>query len=202
VPTEKTDSASLLFAFASMGHYEKNIAVLNDVLTHAALEQEKELDAEIARLDALKEDDLEEMRRKRLEQMKSRHADKQKKLAQGHGEYTMIDEKDFFDVAKKSDKLVVHFWRESATRAEIMDKHLRALAQKHWQTRFVKINAEKAPYLAERLHIWCLPSLVLCKDGKTEHTVVGFSPFKSGEEVTTQELEEHIAQFGVIEYEC
>eukprot|EP00930_Biecheleria_cincta_P068898 TRINITY_DN56725_c0_g1_i1.p1 TRINITY_DN56725_c0_g1~~TRINITY_DN56725_c0_g1_i1.p1 ORF type:complete len:186 (-),score=55.23 TRINITY_DN56725_c0_g1_i1:270-827(-) len=185
-----------------MGYYEKNVALLNDVLVKAATEQEAELDAEIARLDALKEDDLEELRRKRLESMKSAHADKQKKMATGHGEYTMIDEKDFFDVAKKSDRLVVHFWRESAWRSEVMDKHLRQLAQKHWRTRFVKINAEKAPYLAERLHIWCLPSLVLCKDGKTEHTVVGFSEFQAGEEVTTQELEETIAKWGVIEYDC
>jgi len=74
-----------------------------------------------------------------------------------------------------------------------MDKHLRQLAQKHWGTRFVKINAEKAPYLAEKLHIWCLPSLVLCKDGKTDHTVVGFSEFASGDEVTTDELEATLA---------
>ena len=67
---------------------------------------EAELDAEIARLDALKEDDLEELRRKRLEKMKSNQADKMKKLAIGHGEYTMIEEKEFFDVAKKSEKMV------------------------------------------------------------------------------------------------
>merc|ERR1712187_780072 len=53
------------------------------------------------------------------------------------------------------------------------DKHLRQLCQKHWGTRFVKINAEKAQYLSERLHVWCLPSLVLCKNGQTEHTIVG-----------------------------
>eukprot|EP00913_Durusdinium_trenchii_P002026 g1872.t1 len=161
----------------------------------------------------LDNDDLEELRRKRLEKMKSNHADKMKKLASGHGEYTMIDEKelcihsdvrsiDFFDVAKKSERMVVHFWRESTWRCEIMDKHLRQLCQKHWGTRFVKINAEKAPYLSERLHIWCLPSLVLCVDRDTEHTVVGFSEFKSGDEVTTEELEETLAKWGVIKYDC
>eukprot|EP00439_Symbiodinium_sp_Y106_P086621 s162_g34.t1 len=176
----------------------RNVQLLNDVLIRAAEDQEAEIDAEIARLDALKEDDLEELRRKRLEQMKSAHSDKMKKLAVGHGEYTMIEEKDFFDVAKKSERIVVHFWRESTWRCEVMDKHLRQLCQKHWGTRFVKINAEKAPYLAERLHIWCLPSLVLCVDGKTEHTIVGFSEFKTGDEVTTDELEEHLAKWGVI----
>merc|ERR1719379_3232573 len=130
--------------------------------------------------------------------MKVTHSDKQKKLVAGHGSYEMIEEKEFFDVAKKSNKVVVHFWRESTWRCEIMDKHLRQLAQKHWNTRFVKINAEKSPYLTERLHIWCLPSLVLCKDGKTDHTIVGFSEFASGDEVTTEELEATLATWGVI----
>merc|ERR1719401_1278657 len=130
--------------------------------------------------------------------MKATHADRRQKLAVGHGEYEMIDEKDFFNVAKKSDKIVIHFWRESAWRCEIMDRHLRQLAQKHWGTRFVKVNAEKAPYLAERLHIWCLPSLVLCKNGKTDHTVVGFSEFQRGDEASTEEVEELLAKYGLI----
>merc|ERR1719446_1289659 len=108
-------------------------ARLISTLADAAKDREDELDEEIRRLDALKADDLEELRRKRLEQMKSTHAEKQKKLAVGHGEYTMIEERDFFETAKKTDRLVVHFWRESAWRCEIMDKHLRQLAQKHWQ---------------------------------------------------------------------
>mmetsp|Transcript_57684 Transcript_57684/g.185359 ORF Transcript_57684/g.185359 Transcript_57684/m.185359 type:complete len:185 (-) Transcript_57684:130-684(-) len=177
---------------------EKNCDFLSGALLAAARDTEAELDAELSRLDAIKDDDLEDLRRKRMEQMKSSHADRQKKLAVGHGEYDMIEEKDFFDVAKKSEKIIVHFWRESTWRCEVMDKHLRQLAQKHWGTRFVKINAEKAPYLSERLHIWCLPSLVLCKGGKTEHTVVGFSEFSTGDEVTTEEVEEVLAKWGLI----
>merc|ERR1711972_125576 len=174
---------------------------LVSTLVEAAQDREAELDNEIQRLDALKVDDLEELRRKRLEQMKATHSEKKKKLASGHGQYDMIEEKEFFDVAKKSDFMVVHFWRESTWRCEIMDKHLRQLAQKHWKTRFVKINAEKSPYLVERLNIWCLPSLVLCKEGKTDHTIVGFSEFQSGDEVTTEELEATLATWGVLEAE-
>mmetsp|Transcript_25729 Transcript_25729/g.73952 ORF Transcript_25729/g.73952 Transcript_25729/m.73952 type:complete len:185 (+) Transcript_25729:79-633(+) len=181
-----------------MSLYEKNLEVIADVVVAAAKEKEAEIDEEISRLDQLKQDDLEDIRRKRLEQMKASHADRKQKMAAGHGEYQMIEEKEFFDVAKKSDKIVVHFWRESTWRCEIMDKHLRQLAPKHWGTRFVKINAEKAQYLAERLHIWVLPSLVLCKGGKTDHTVVGFSEFKTGDEVSTEEVEELLARWGII----
>mmetsp|Transcript_71665 Transcript_71665/g.221661 ORF Transcript_71665/g.221661 Transcript_71665/m.221661 type:complete len:185 (-) Transcript_71665:308-862(-) len=181
-----------------MSLYEKNIEFLTDAVVAVAKEKEAELDEELARLDAIKEDDIEEIRRKRLEQMKASHADRRSKLAAGHGEYEMIDEKEFFDVAKQSDKIVVHFWRESTWRCEIMDKHLKQLAQKHWGTRFVKLNAEKAQYLAERLHIWVLPSLVCCKGGKTDHTIVGFSEFATGDEATTEEVEALLAKWGMV----
>lgn len=181
------------------GEQQRTVAdAIAEVAIQAAKEAEAEVDDELKRLDALKEDDLEELRRKRLEKMKDNHAQRQKKLAAGHGEYDMVEEKDFFAVAKKSDFLVVHFWRESAWRCEIYDKHLRQLAQKHWGTRFVKINAEKAHYLSEKLHIWCLPSLVLCKYGKTDHTVVGFGEFAAGEEATTEDVEELLAKYEVI----
>merc|ERR1712039_778047 len=167
----------------------------------AAKDTETHLDEEIKRLDALKDDDLEELRRKRLEQMQKTHTDRKAKLAVGHGEYQMIDEKEFFDVAKQSDLIVAHFWRESTWRCEIMDKHIRAICQKHWGCRFVKINAEKSPWLSERLHIWCLPSLVLCKKGKTDHTIVGFSEFQRGDEATTEDVEELLAKWGMITLE-
>jgi len=170
-------------------------------LAEAAHDREDQIDEQIRQLDALKMDDLEELRRKRLEQMKATRAEKQVKKASGHGDYTMVDEKDFFNEAKKSEFLVVHFWRESTWRCEVMDKHLRQLCGKHWGTRFIKVNAEKAPYLAENLHIWCLPSLVLCKNGKTDHTIVGFSEFQRGDECSTEEVEELLAKWGMITME-
>jgi len=178
---------------------QKTVAdALAEVVVEAAKEREADLDAEISRLDNLKEDDLEELRRKRLEQMKKTHNDRRSKLAVGHGEYTLIDEKDFFTVSKQSQYIVAHFWRPSTWRCEVMDKHLRQLCQKHWGTRFIKIDAEKSQFLSERLHIWCLPSLVLCKNGKTDHTIVGFSEFQRGDEATTEEVEELLAKWGVI----
>jgi hypothetical protein len=38
----------------------------------------------------------------------------------------------------------------------------------------VKIDAEKSPFLVERLSIVMLPSILCIKDGRTEHTIVGF----------------------------
>lgn len=52
-------------------------------------------------------------------------------------------------------------------------KHFDVLCKRYWQCRFCRIEAEKAPYLAEKLHIWMLPSVVLIKDGKTDYTIRG-----------------------------
>lgn len=177
---------------------EQLLGMMHDQMYRAALDTEAELDRKLKDMDAMKEDDIEEIRRKRLEQMKSTHSKKTKMLAQGHGEYSLIEEKDFFDVAKNSEYIVVHFYRPSTWRCEIMDRHLRELSRKHWGTRFVKIDAEKSPYLVERLHIWCLPSLVLCKQGKTEKTICGFDEFGGGDEFTTEMLARTLAGYGVI----
>lgn len=53
-----------------------------------------------------------------------------------------------------------------------MDKHLSILAKQHIETRFVKINAEKAPYLAEKLRIVVLPTLALIKNAKVDNYLV------------------------------
>lgn len=53
-----------------------------------------------------------------------------------------------------------------------MDKHLSILAKQHIETRFVKIHAEKSPYLAEKLRIVVLPTLALVKNAKVEDYVV------------------------------
>lgn len=55
---------------------------------------------------------------------------------------------------------------------QVMDKHMGILAKQHIETRFVKIQAEKSPFLAERLKIVVLPTLALIKNTKVDDYVV------------------------------
>lgn len=177
-------------------------------LLAAALEQERQLDAQLERAgviadkgDVELEDDLDSIRRRRLEQMKSQHKHKQDKQSTGHGTYEdLMDEKEFFAKAKESDRMCVMFWRPETWRCEIVDKHFRELCRKHWYTRFCRINAEKVPFLCERLNIWCLPSVVCIKKGKTDHTIVGFSEL-SGDEHTTEEYEALLGKWEMVDVE-
>jgi hypothetical protein len=47
----------------------------------------------------------------------------------------------------------------------------------------MQINAEKSPFLTERLKVWMLPTLALIKNEKVEDYVVGF---KVGERAYTR----------------
>lgn len=59
---------------------------------------------------------------------------------------------------------------------QVMDKHVKALAVAHVETKFVKINAEKTPFFVEKLGIKVLPSLVVFVDGKSIDTLIGKHP--------------------------
>lgn len=160
-----------------------------------------QVDAEIERLDKLTSDDLDSLREKRLAEMKKMQEQKQEWLSQGHGQYEEIaEEKEFFNVCKKNKFVVCHFYRDSTLRCKIVDKHLAILAPSHLETKFVKINAEKCPFLVERLRIKVMPTVCLAKEGKTIDYIVGFDDLGKTDEFPTEILEWRIARAGVINY--
>ena len=108
------------------------------------------------------EDELKALRQKRLQAMKKAQEEKEGWLANGHGKYEEIpDEATFFAECKKAKNLVVHFYREATFRCKIVDKHLQILAAKHLEAKFLKIDAEKSPFLIRRLKIRVLPTICL-----------------------------------------
>lgn len=50
-------------------------------------------------------------------------------------------------MCNKSENVVCHFYRNDTPRCRIVDMHLKILAKKHIETRFVKLDAERAPFL-------------------------------------------------------
>ena len=181
-----------------MGDLEQQLA---SQLIKATKVVEEQLDSEIHRLENMKDDDLEALRQKRMEQMKQAAKSREQWLANGHGKYEEIPtEKDFFDACKKSKNVVCHFYRDSTFRCKIVDKHLAILAPKHVECRFLKLNAEKAPFLTQRLSIRVIPTITLVKDEKTKDFVVGFDDLGGHDEFSTEMMEWRIAQADVINY--
>lgn len=162
---------------------------------------ENELDAEIERLDNMDGDELERLREQRIQQMKKMASQRETWKAQGHGVYSEVtEEKEFFDVCKKSDKVVCHFYRDSTFRCSIVDKHLALLAPKHPETRFVKLSVDRAPFLCDRLHIRVLPTIACVLESKTKDYIKGFDDLGGHDEFSTEMLAWRLGCAGVLSY--
>ena len=182
-----------------------------DGLTEAVLAQktlevvqktEKQLDAELARYSLASANDLESLRRARLQELKARAAKEAEWRRQGHGVYSEVgDQKDWFEASKESERVITHFYRPSTRRCEIVDRHLTDIAARHIETRVIKIDAEKAPFLAERLSVVLLPTLIMTKDNFTSDRVEGFDELGGRDDFTTDQLEARLALHGAIDYE-
>lgn len=176
-------------------------AILGQQLVQTAQIMEDQVDAEMKRLENMDENDLEVLKRQRMEAMKKGQEKKQKWLQQGHGEYSEIpEEKEFFNVTKNSENVVCHFYREETFRCKILDKHLNILAKKHIETKFCKIDAEKTPFLCERLKIRTIPTIIMIKDSITRGYVVGFTDLGNTDDFSTEMLEWRLAHGEVINY--
>lgn len=139
--------------------------------------EEQHVDEMMKKLDEMDEDDIEKMRDIRRKRLIAKQDQLRLLRQQGHGEYMEIGEKQFFSEIQKPPTAIVHLYRGSTIRCEIFDMHMARAAKEYVECRFVKVNAEKSPFICERLNIWALPSLVLIKAGKVHHTCVGFNDF-------------------------
>ena len=185
-------------------------------ILQTAQAQEAALEDEMARYDALLDDDeaMEALRGKRLAAMKEEHANQQKWLACGHGEYSELGgggqnakdvAREFFDATKQSERMVVHFYRSSTRLCDVFHKHLEKLARKHKETRFVKINVENcdkegggAAFLVERLGVVIMPTLVIVKKREAVHHIRGFDELGATENFSTSALEYVLGVHGAL----
>ena len=143
--------------------------------------------------------DLRLLREKRLAKMKAKFEKRKEYLAKGHGKYEEIVEEQFLKVVTSSRYCVVAWYHKDFERCKIVDMHLKKLCkQEHLlETRFVRIDAEKARFFVGKLKIRTLPTSVLFINGVAVDKIVGFNDF-GGDEFTTEMYEKRLWQGGVI----
>jgi hypothetical protein len=146
------------------------------------------------------DDELELLRARRREMMKAAMEKKQKNQQLGHGTYDEIAEEDFLKTVTSSDLAVVHFYHKMFEKCKIMDMHLSRCSKKFFGTRFVRLDAEKAPFFVDKLKIKTLPCAVFFKDGIAVGRQVGFEGL-DGDEFRTMDLAWRIKESGGIEEE-
>eukprot|EP00921_Rhytidocystis_pertsovi_P014505 GHVQ01023451.1.p1 GENE.GHVQ01023451.1~~GHVQ01023451.1.p1 ORF type:complete len:186 (-),score=18.16 GHVQ01023451.1:420-977(-) len=165
----------------------------------ALQETEAQIDEEIRQLDRCNEDDLENLRRKRIQEMKQRAAEEAQYENNGHGTYQeLFNEKEFFEASKKSKFLVCLFYRPSNRHCLLVDSCITALVAKHMHIRFVKINAEKTDFLCQRLKIWMIPTILLVKEQRTDHSIVGLDEI-GGDKASPAHLEKVLRSCGLLD---
>jgi len=133
------------------------------------------------------DDSLEALRARRRQQMKEAHEKKLKYQGLGHGNYDEIEEEAFLKTVTASERCVVHFYHKQFEKCKIMDMHLRKCAKKFFGTRFVRLDAEKAPFFVQKLMIKTLPCAVVFNDGVAKGRQVGFDGL-GGDEFPTVQL--------------
>lgn len=171
-------------------------------LLKAAIHAESLLDEEIDRLSRMQTEDYELLREKRHKMLKLEYQQQQLWRSKGHGTYSEVpDQVAWFEACKQSRNVVCHFYRDSTMRCGIVDKHLSILAEQHPETRFIKINAEKSPFLTQRLGVYVLPTILLLQDGETRDKLEGFEKLGNKDNFTTKTLESYIRSRGLFRKE-
>lgn len=167
-----------------------------------ALQAEAQVDKQLDRYDLanLTQKDLNRIRDERLLELKMKSKQLAEWKALGHGQYEECnDQRVWFEEVKRNRRVVCHFYRTSNEYCAIVDKHLKILAQQHLETRFIKIDAEKAPYLSEKLEVVLLPTILCTKEGFTADRVEGFADFGERYDFSTKEMENRLLMGGVID---
>jgi thioredoxin-like negative regulator of GroEL len=83
-------------------------------------------------------------RQERLAQLKAKSSQAKTHREAGHGELREIVEEEFLKDVTSTKHVVVHFFHEEFQSCKVMDKHLRKLAARALQTKFLRINGESS----------------------------------------------------------
>lgn len=159
-------------------------------------EDEDELLAELEKEDS----SLDAFRERRLQQLHEEYSRARAMKAAGSGGYDELhDEKTLMDLTTSTKNCIVHFFHSDFRRCKIMDGHLETLAPMHAESRFIRIDVDKAPFLVERLAVRVLPCVLSFVDGKSVGRIEGFERMGNTDGFRTVRLEEVLVEFGVLE---
>jgi thiol-disulfide isomerase/thioredoxin len=161
---------------------------------------------------------LDAFREQRIQQLHSEFTRAKAQKSQGFASYTEIkEEKALMDLTTEVKYAVVHFAKDDFARCRTMDVHLevrkvycvkgnsvanrsQSLAKKHFDTRFLKMNVENAPFLVTKLKIQVLPCVLAFVNGLSVDRIVGFEGLGYTQDTfTTKDLEARLLSSGVVQ---
>jgi len=184
---------------ARMKQLKVKMAV-NNAVNRIIREEEAKIDNAMEKINKMDDDELEELRAKRIEDLRQKQMQRSKWLAHHHGSIQEIkDQKEFFQNVKSSKHVICLFYTKTGKFTKPLQEHLTLIARKHLECKFVQIEAEYAPFLIERLNIWMMPTLVLAKDNKVQTQLRGLDWVAPDGKIDTLKLEEKLFEYGFLE---
>ncbi|KOC69186.1 Thioredoxin domain-containing protein 9 [Habropoda laboriosa] len=172
-------------------------AALQQKIIEATRCVEEKLDAEIEKLENLEVNDFEQLREQRLKKLKLLQQQKQIIFDHHFYEYSELpEEKELFEISKKSKNVVCLFYKDDSPRCKILDHHFKILAKKHVEAKFCKLNVMQCPFLTGKIKI--IPTVVFIVNGKTIDFLVGFTDLGNCDDFSTETLEYRISLSGAI----
>lgn len=177
---------------AAARDYQKELMAQEKAQASAAANEEVDLD------ELMDDPELERLHADRIAALKKEAEKRQELKRQGHGEYREITEGDFLGEVTGTEKVICHFYHREFYRCKIMDKQLKSLAPKHTETKFVKLDAENAPFFVAKLAIKTLPCVIFFRNGIAIDRLIGFQDLGGKDDFATKALEILLLRKGMI----
>ncbi|KAL8990545.1 MAG: hypothetical protein Q9177_000827 [Variospora cf. flavescens] len=153
-------------------------------------------------LESLENDStLDSFREQRMQQLHEELSRAKHLRNQEHSQYTEIgNEKALMDIVNTGAMLsVVHFFKSDFHRCGIMDGHLETLAPLHFDTHFLRINVDNAPFLVTRMKVQVLPCVIAFRKGVSIDRIIGFEGLGYSEDTfSTKDLERRLVHSGAL----
>ncbi|KAB8743219.1 hypothetical protein FH972_026494 [Carpinus fangiana] len=193
--TVKSTLSNLAFGnvmAAAARDYQKELLSQDKAQASSSINQEVDLD------ELMDDPELEKLHADRIAALKKEAEKREALVKQRHGEYREITEGDFLGEVTSSEKVICQFYHQEFYRCKIMDKHLKSLAPRHLDAKFIKLDAENAPFFVAKLGVKTLPCVILFRKGIAVDRLVGFQDLGGKDDFTTKALEVLLIKKGII----
>lgn len=177
---------------AAARDYKKELLTEEKAQASASADQEVDLD------ELMDDPELEKLHADRIAALKKEAEKRQELKRHGHGEYREITEAEFLGEVTGSVNVICHFYHREFYRCKIVDKHLKSLTPKYMDTKFIKLDAENAPFFVAKLGIKTLPCMILFRNGIAGDRIIGFQDLGGKDDFSTKTLETLLLKKGII----
>ncbi len=93
--------------------------------------------------------------------------------------YIVKDEADFDQILKENKSVFIDFYADWCGPCKMVGPVVEGLAEENTDVKFIKVNVDDNPEVAERYGVMSIPMMVAVKNGETAATTLGFQPKES-----------------------